>query len=262
MKDQENGKVIDILDGWKVKQYLNKNVDRYYVTISQNSPLARKLGRHRLLRSHFVWMRKNDTWEIPLGYVVHHDDHDRHNDDPENLKLMTSAEHDRLHRKLAAINGATGFRGRQHSEETKAKMRKIAQARGNNDIWDCPKTHHTKETKALMSEKASGKSNPTYRADLDSEKITAFYKECRSLAETARHFNCSHSAIRYRLDPELYRVKASPLVGRERTYRFNDAEMFDFYKKNGAQKAAEKYGCSAATIYYRVKAFKNENHIR
>lgn len=257
---EEQGKVIATLDGWKVKQYLNKKVDRWYVTISQNSPLARKLGRHRMLRSHFVWMREHGVWEIPAGYVVHHKDHDRHNDTPDNLELMLGVDHDRLHRELAALYGAKGFR-RQHSEESKAKMRLIAQARGNNDIWDCPKTHHTDETRALMSVKASGENNAVFRADLDPKAITEFYLKTRSLAQTAKHFSCSASAIRSRLDPDLYRKKSNPLTGRERVYQFDDAEMVRFYEQNGARAAAKHFGCSEALIYYRVKAYRHENRV-
>jgi hypothetical protein len=36
---------------------------------------------------------------IPLGYVVHHKDHDRGNNSPDNLELMTRSEHTRHHQK-------------------------------------------------------------------------------------------------------------------------------------------------------------------
>lgn len=257
----ENGKVIDCQCGWPVKQYLNRKVDRWYVTFSQNSQLARRLGRHRLLRSHYVYMKSTDTWEIPLGFVVHHKDHDRHNDHPGNLELMSETEHNRLHREFAALHGGSSFRGRRHKPETIEKMREVARARGNNDIWNCPKTHHFDETKTLMSERASGEGNPSYRADLSKEVVTEFYLRCRSLKETAENFGCSVNAVRYRLDPSLYQKKRNPLTGRERKYRFDDAEMVSFYEQHGARKAAEKYGCTEATIYYRVKAFRNENRV-
>lgn len=252
----ESGAVIAVIDGWNVKQYLNKKVDRWYVTISQNSPLARQLGRHRLLRSHFVFMRKTGVWEIPFGFVVHHKDHDRHNDDEENLELMGEYEHNRMHREYAALYGGTSFRGRKHSAETIEKMKAAAKSRGNNDIWHSPKTHHFETTKGIMSAKSSGENNPMYRADLTKEAVTEYYKACRSLKETAAHFGCSVSAVRYRLDSKLYEQKANPLSGRERKYRFDDVEMLAFYKAEGAKKAAEKYGCTEATIYYRLKGLK------
>lgn len=255
----DNGTIIDTLEGgWPVKQYFNAKAKRWYVRFSQNSPLARQLGRWRLLRSHYVWMKANDTWEIPLGYVVHHDDHDRENDTPKNLILMTESEHNRLHRELAKEIGGQTFRGRKHKPETIERMRKIAQARGNNDIWLLPKTHHTEETKQLLSDRAAGESNPAYRADLDPVAINAFFDRTRSLKQTAEHFNCSVTAVRSRLSEELYQRKASPLVGRERTYQFDDAEMAALYEEKGARFCAEKYGCSQATILYRYKQFKKE----
>lgn len=257
----ENGKVIGEVDGWKIKQYLNAKVDRWYVTISQNSLLARRLKRHRLLRSHYVYMTTHDVWEIPVGFVVHHADHDRHNDAPGNLELMSEGEHNRLHREFAAMHGGKSFRGRKHSSETIERMKKTAQARGNNGVWDCPKTHHFEATRALMSEKASGESNPMFRADLSKEAVTAFYLKCRSLKETAARFGCSVSAVRYRLDPAIYEQKANPLSGRERKYRFDDAEMFEVYEKEGCVAAAAKYGCTPATIYYRIKRYRHENRV-
>lgn len=256
----ENGKIIDTIEGgWPVKQYFNDKVGRWYVRFSQNSPLARQLGRWRLLRSHYVWMKANDTWEVPLGFVIHHDDHDRENDAPDNLILMGETEHNRLHREMAKELGGQSFRGRKHKPETIERMRKIAQARGNNDIWLLPKTHHFEETKKLMSEKASGESNPAFRDDLDPAAINEFYSRTRSLKQTAEHFACSVTAVRSRLSEELYQRKASPLVGRERTYQFDDAEMAALYEAEGARVCAEKYGCSQANILYRYKQFKKEH---
>lgn len=254
-----NGDIIATLDGWNVKQYLNEKVDRWYVTISQNSPFAQKIGRHRLLRSHFNYMVENAVFEIPIGFVVHHRDHDRYNDDVSNLVLMTESEHNLLHREFASIYGGSSFRGRRHKPDTIEKMKEIAKARGNNDIWDCPKTHHFEDTKALMSEKALGSNNAMFRADISKEAVTDFYLKCKSLKETAGHFGCSVSAIRYRLDRSIYEKKKNPLAGRERTYRFDNAEMSKFYEEFGAVEAAKKYGCTAATIYYRLKEYRREN---
>lgn len=260
LPDQDRA-VIDEVDGWKVKQYFNKKASRWYVTISANSLLARQWKRTRVLRSHYVYMRGNDVWEIGVGYVVHHIDFDSRNDIFANLARLTTADHDQLHKNYAALYGyPSTFKGRRHRPETIAKMREIAKGRGNNDIWDSPKTHHFENTKTLMSERALGEKNPVFRDDLDPVKINAFYQACRSLSETAAHFGCSTSAVRYRLDPTLYKRRRNPLTGRERTYRFDDAEMVAIYKSEGARAAAQKYGCSQATILYRVKTYNKEVH--
>ena len=45
----------------------------------------------------YVWEKFNGT--IPKGYHVHHVDHDKNNNDIENLRLLTKSEHQRLHGK-------------------------------------------------------------------------------------------------------------------------------------------------------------------
>lgn len=42
-----------------------------------------------------VWMLNNGA--VPDGYVVHHIDHNKRNNDPSNLTLMTHAEHSQHH---------------------------------------------------------------------------------------------------------------------------------------------------------------------
>lgn len=74
----------------------------YYLT-SNN---ARMPGR-RLNRA--VWEYHNG--EIPDGYDIHHIDHDKGNNDIENLKCLNRAEHNEIH-------------GVEASEQTKEKRRK------------------------------------------------------------------------------------------------------------------------------------------
>jgi hypothetical protein len=47
------------------------------------------------LAHHFVWESVNGA--IPEGYEIHHIDGDKHNNDIENLKLLTRAEHQKIH---------------------------------------------------------------------------------------------------------------------------------------------------------------------
>jgi predicted Zn-ribbon and HTH transcriptional regulator len=50
-----------------------------------------------VLRAVHVWLQSGQT--IPKGYVVHHKDHNKLNDDISNLALITRAEHANHHRK-------------------------------------------------------------------------------------------------------------------------------------------------------------------
>lgn len=47
-----------------------------------------------------VYCEANGLTEIPEGYVVHHIDLDKLNNDLSNLVLMTNSEHIKLHRRL------------------------------------------------------------------------------------------------------------------------------------------------------------------
>ena len=48
---------------------------------------------NRALEHIVVWCKQHGFSEVPRGYVVHHLDHDRLNNEPSNLLLMTIADH-------------------------------------------------------------------------------------------------------------------------------------------------------------------------
>lgn len=199
--NNQSGSVIATVNGWKVIQHYYKGVKRFYVRIPKNSELADYFGRQVMLRSHFVVMVRDGVTSIDHGCIVHHIDHDRFNDSPENLKVMTAADHDRYHREEDKTFSKAGgaFEGRKHTESTKKLMMDNAIKRGNNNVWDSPKSSHFEETKRKMSEKASGSENSQYRGDLDEEAIKSFFMECGNINMTAAHFGCSATAVRNRV---------------------------------------------------------------
>ena len=60
-------------------------------------------GESEMLNEHvFIWLLKEGLWQkgicnTPDGYNVHHVDFDRSNNDPDNLVLVSTAEHARIH---------------------------------------------------------------------------------------------------------------------------------------------------------------------
>ena len=58
----------------------------------------------RILEHHYVWMNANRFWYIPEGYVVHHVDQDKLNNNPNNLVLLTRAQHTDVHHALGSTN--------------------------------------------------------------------------------------------------------------------------------------------------------------
>jgi len=75
--------------------------DRFYVRL-KNFPM--------MPRANFVWLRANPSFaEIPKGYVVHHLDHDKTNDDPSNLVIMQKFHHIAHHFKQKTITPKISF---------------------------------------------------------------------------------------------------------------------------------------------------------
>ena len=93
---------------------------------------ARNGGRRKRLHV-YVWEYYNGA--VPEGYHVHHVDHDKYNNDIDNLQLLSKKEHAKHH-------------ARNMSEETKAKLRKqlIEKAVPKSKEW-----HASKEGKEWHS---------------------------------------------------------------------------------------------------------------
>lgn len=69
--------------------------DRFHVKIDGDG-----IGSKSLPRYIFNWLKHNPAFkEIPKGYVIHHLDHDKTNDDPTNLVLMQKYHHMAYHMK-------------------------------------------------------------------------------------------------------------------------------------------------------------------
>ena len=58
----------------------------------------------------YIWEKHNEC-KIPEGYIIHHKNEDKEDNDPSNLILMTHGEHSSLH-----------HTGLKHNEETKKKI--------------------------------------------------------------------------------------------------------------------------------------------
>lgn len=67
----------------------------FNATSDHKSYKSKRVNGRPLLIHHLVWTETNGT--IPVGYVVHHNDGDIHNNDISNLILMTKSDHRRIH---------------------------------------------------------------------------------------------------------------------------------------------------------------------
>ena len=128
----------------------------YKITTQKEGNFAKHL--HRLIyEEHYG--------KIPEGHIVHHKNHNKLDNDPNNLELMSRAEHTILHSK-----GNKYWLGKKHTEETKQKIAKahtgmkydekrLQQMRitfggKNNPMYG---KHHTKETKIKIKERRTKK---------------------------------------------------------------------------------------------------------
>lgn len=62
---------------------------------------------NRVLEHQVVWAQHNGVTSIPDKFVVHHKDHDKLNNDPDNLELMTRKDHARYHAHHNFLESAT-----------------------------------------------------------------------------------------------------------------------------------------------------------
>lgn len=251
-----NGAVIGVFSEYEIKNTLNRKNGRWYVHIPKNCRLNELVGRTRIFRSHFVWMCENKVYRLPKGNLIHHIDHDRENDDPVNLTLMTYQAHDEYHASNEGLEATRLKRKKfeKHSEESRQKLRDIAQQRGNNDIWGGPKKEHFKKTIELMSQKSSGNNNATYRKDLNSDAIIKAYREFGSIAEVARIFDCSANAVRSRIEN---------LATTNGWLSLKDEEIIKAVEDNfnNLTKAARSLGAPNTSFFRRVKKIKDKHAI-
>jgi hypothetical protein len=92
----------------QAKKIINEcRVNRKYFKYAEN-PSWRKMvtlpNKKRILESHYVWS-KHSNKEVPKGYVVHHKDLNPKNNSSKNLKLMSKAQHNKLHTSNDGIYG-------------------------------------------------------------------------------------------------------------------------------------------------------------
>lgn len=102
---------------------------------------------------HEIYLKAHpEIKEIPKGYVIHHKDFNHENNDPDNLEMMTIAEHTKIHHKNKTTSEETkrkqseAKKGKKYSDETKA-------------LWSANRKgrKHTEEAKQKMSESRTGK---------------------------------------------------------------------------------------------------------
>lgn len=211
-----------------------------------------------MLRSHFVWLIENEEFAaIPEGRVLHHIDHDCQNDDPINLVLMTYEEHDQYHKSDEGLQVTKKKLKKftKHKPESIALLTQIAKARGNNNVWGGKKTKHFDATLEKMRAKAAAENNSMYRKDLNSDAIVKAFRELGNLAEVARIFDCSVSAVRSRIS--FYSKNDSWLS-------LSDEEIInELVKHNNVLTAcARSLGAPLTSFSRRVKKIKENNGIR
>ena len=98
--------MIQYLDGGEIASYdgysfRKDKITGYYLS-------SKKIGTRRKRLHVYVWEKQNG--KVPRGYHVHHVDCNKDNNEIENLALVTSKEHARIH-------------GIEASEETLRKKR-------------------------------------------------------------------------------------------------------------------------------------------
>lgn len=89
-----------------------------YLTIYKPSWYTGRKGSERVFKHSVVMCEQLGLTEIPSGFVVHHIDGDKTNNNPNNLALMTMAAHARLHSSERATTREKSRRVQEDSKRT------------------------------------------------------------------------------------------------------------------------------------------------
>ena len=107
-----------------------------------------------------VYCQANGLTEISSGFLVHHRDDNPENNEPENLELMTRAEHAKHHRPVDARSEdwctdevreqlSRGRKGKPHTEETKRKMSESQRKRMTPEV----RNHYRQKALEVLKQK-------------------------------------------------------------------------------------------------------------
>ena len=77
-----------------------------YLMILKPDWYTGRKGCKHIYYHHYVWCINMGITEIPKGYVIHHIDLDKTNNDIENLALMTVSAHSKLHQMLNKLQNS------------------------------------------------------------------------------------------------------------------------------------------------------------
>lgn len=91
------GKAITFTDEWKRNISIAKSGKGDGRTKKRNGYIEITMGENKGRLEHVVVMEREIGRRLYANECVHHKDHDRANNDLENLQLMTRTEHARLH---------------------------------------------------------------------------------------------------------------------------------------------------------------------
>ena len=150
--------------------------------------------------------------ELPEGYVVHHKDLNKHNNVPENLQVMSEAEHKALHIRLKheqepekyipQSGSKNPFYGHHHKEETKELFRKNGKRKEH--VEKLVAMVRSPEMRKRYSEIAKAKRPEqcsNYNHAIDTNEIVRLYEQGLKLSDIAKRIGngCTYSIVKGRL---------------------------------------------------------------
>lgn len=241
----KSGEIFTNVGGTDVRHFLFKN-GRWYVTWKSDSLLSVKYGRTRMFRSHFVFMELNGMSKIKSGFEIHHIDHNKQNDNPTNLEMLSKKDH-------IAKHAGTHVR----SEEWRAKQsvagknRYLAGGLPTFGVGRAAGFMHKSETREKMANASVGSFNSQYREDIDDAEVVAFFSECKNFSKTARHFGCSISAVRSRVEKRENDVDWKLI---------SNADLIEMFESEGksVNRLSKKINAPISSLWRKLKVINND----
>ena len=174
------------------KSYKSKQLNGYKLVYSPDHPKALKSGSNKgFVYEHIKVMTDELGRDIKPGEEVHHLDLDKHNNNPENLLLLTSSSHTKLHNWINQGAKFTKPVG-NHKVSPKVPTRYCLNPSCNNIVKDKRNVYCSKE--CLFGDvRAENPGRKITKPDKDTLKEDI---ENMSMVEVGRKYDVSDNAAR------------------------------------------------------------------
>lgn len=147
----------------RVEQIAKNGKDYWRMSCNVLDGRKDKIMEHRLVSEFFhgnkyksLYDSSKESGWIKGGIVIHHQNYNGLDNNPDNLKVMTFKDHAEMHSKVDRLGEKNGMWGKEHSQETKDKIgKKTSERCSSPDFIEKLKASHSDSERQEASERLS-----------------------------------------------------------------------------------------------------------